>query len=300
MPSRTLPPEHGDAKPLVSKPLSAFTRLSKRVSLYTPPTHATTPSPPSDPTTILLCSWLNAAPKHIDYYASSYMRLYPSARIILTQITTAEFLFHSETRRRADVREAVSALLAPDQDNESLLVHALSNGGAKRSFAVAGAYRELTGRALPADAYVLDCAPGIPQFRRDVHALTVPAAAWPLYRWLPYMAVTLGVVCAVYVAVNWLPTWVWHDLVWRPTLGTNDAGFFPLSCVRGYVYSKEDRAMDWKDIEKHAAVAETKGYTVRRKLIEGAGHVQLFKGKGGEKDYWDFVTGLWDLGMGGK
>ena len=111
------------------------------------------------------------------------------------------------------------------------------------------------------------------------------------------MAVMLAVVSVVFVTVNWMPKWVWHDLVWRPTFGTNDARIIPLECVRGYVYSKEDRAMDWRDVEKHAEVAKEKGYVVRKKLVEGAEHVKLFTGKGGEGDYWGFVEGVWELGV---
>jgi hypothetical protein len=299
MPSRTLPIEASDAKPLIPKPLSSFRRLSPKVSLYTPPQSTTSTGSPLDPTTILLCSWMNAAPKHIEYYVKTYQKLFPSARIILSTMNTIEFLFQSEAKRRADVKEAVSAILAPDQAKERLFVHALSNGGAKRMYAVAGAYQALTGKPLPAKAFLLDSAPGIPRFRRDIHALKVPVEKLPLYLWLPYMTVTLAVVSAVYVAVNWMPKWFWRDLVWSPTYGTNDFRFVPKDCVRGYIYSKEDLAMDWKDIEKHAAVAENKGYTVVKKLVEGAEHVQLFKGKDGEKGYWDFVERLWDMGVEG-
>jgi hypothetical protein len=70
-----------------------------------------------------------------------------------------------------------------------------------------------------------------------------------------------------------------------------------MDCARGYIYSKEDLAMDWKDIEKHATVAENMGYTVVKKLVEEAEHVQLFKGNGGEKGYWDFVERLWRMAM---
>lgn len=55
-----------------------------------------------------------------------------------------------------------------------------------------------------------------------------------------------------------------------------------------------------QDIEKHATMAEKKGYTVEKKLVEEAEHVQLFKGRGGEKAYWDFVTSLWDMSMEGQ
>jgi hypothetical protein len=61
---------------------------------------------------------MDPAPKHIDYYCKTYMRLYPSARIILSTMNTKEFRFQFEARRRLDVKEAVSAILAPDQAQE--------------------------------------------------------------------------------------------------------------------------------------------------------------------------------------
>jgi len=71
------------------KPLAAFTRLSPVVSLYEPPP-TDIPIPASHPTTILFCSWMNALPKHIDYYTRMYMRLFPQARIILVTINSTQ------------------------------------------------------------------------------------------------------------------------------------------------------------------------------------------------------------------
>ena len=71
------------------KPLAAFTRLAPVVSLYEPPATGT-PIPASHPTTILFCAWMNAGPKHIDYYMRMYMRLFPQTRIILVTINTVQ------------------------------------------------------------------------------------------------------------------------------------------------------------------------------------------------------------------
>lgn len=225
------------------------------------------------------------------------MSLFPDARIIIITMNINEFLFQSETRRRVDVKEAISAMLAPDQNHERLFVHALSNGGARRAYGVAGAYRSLTGKPLPVKAFLLDSAPGIPQFRRDLHALNVTAKKLSWLAWLPYWIVTLASVCAVFVSVNWMPKWFWRELVWGPTEGTNDMNLFNEDCVKGYVYSKEDLAIDWKNVESHAAVAEEKGYKVVKKRVQGAEHVQMFRGKGGEEAYWGFVKRVWGMGM---
>lgn len=94
--------------------------------------------------------------------------------------------------------------------------------------------------------------------------------------------------------------WFWYDLVWGPTHGCNDVTLVDQKCVRGYIYSKEDLAIDWRDVESHAAVAEKKGYEVSKKLVDGAEHAQLFRGKGGEEDYWGFVREVWAKGIGAE
>jgi hypothetical protein len=281
---------------VAAKPLAAFTRLSPVVALYVPP-EITLPIPASSPTTILFCSWMNASPKHIDYYTRTYMRLYPSAKIILVTITTKEFLLQSETKRRADIKEAVTAILSENQEHSRLFVHALSNGGNKRLYGVAGAYRKLTGKALPVKAYILDSAPGIPEFRRDIHAVSLPARKfkWPV--WLPFMFVSYAIASTVWVMVNWLPKWFHREMVWGPLEGIDDTKLVEL-CVKGYVYSKEDLAINWEHVERYAAAAERKGYRVVKKRIEDAHHVQLFKGKGGESDYWGFIQKICSMGMG--
>jgi len=50
-------------------------------------------------------------------------------------------------------------------------------------------------------------------------------------------------------------------------------------------------------VEDHAAVAEANGYTVITKLVEGAEHVRMFKGKGGEEAYWKFITDVWGIAI---
>jgi hypothetical protein len=281
------------------KPLSSFSRLSPKVSLYTPVACLSKPTNPLHPTTILLASWLNALPKHIQYYADYYTRLYPHARIILVTIISTEFLFQSEPRRRSDMAAAITALLAPanPEIDERLLIHSFSNGGAKRVYNIAGAYRAKTGNPLPVRAWVIDSAPGIPQFRRDIHALHVPARALHWHVFIPYMAAVYSIVTVVYVAVNWLPKWVWRELVWGPIEGLNSTQLIDAKCVKGFVYSKEDLAIDWRDVERHAKTAREKGWRVEMKCVHGAEHVQLFKGIEGEKGYWAYVRRIVELGF---
>ena len=39
-----------------------------------------------------------------------------------------------------------------------------------------------------------------------------------------------------------------------------------------YLFSKEDRMINWADIEEHAEEARRKGWTVKEVLFEGSGH----------------------------
>ncbi|KAH8684629.1 hypothetical protein BGZ60DRAFT_366294 [Tricladium varicosporioides] len=283
-------------KGVTVKPLSNFKRLSKVVRLYEPLDNRG-PVPPDSPTTILICSWMNAIPKHAEYYTKKHMEIYPHARIIFVTITTKEFLMHSESQRRADIKEVITALLARNQSDERLLVHTLSNGGARRLYGIAGAYREATGKPLPVKAFIMDSAPGIPQFRRDIRALSVPGKKLPWLLWFPFMTAIVAVTTAVYITVNWMPKWFWSELVWRPMAAVNNIDFVHKNCVKGFVYSKEDNVIDWRHVEDHADIAEKKGYKVVKKRVEGAHHVQMFRGKGGEGDYWEFVERIWRMGM---
>jgi len=83
-----------------------------------------------------------------------------------------------------------------------------------------------------------------------------------------------------------------------PMQGLNDEDLIGRGCVRGFVYSEGDKVIDWRDVEDFAGVAERKGYRVLREKVEDAEHVQLFKGKGGEKRYWGLVAKVWAVGMG--
>jgi hypothetical protein len=206
-------------------------------------------------------------------------------------------MLETEHKRREDIKEAVTALLSRPQEDERLLVHALSNGGGKRLYGVGSVYRDITGKPLPAKAVIMDSAPGIPQFRRDIHALGVPARKFNWAVWLPFMLVIVIVTSIVYIVVNWMPRWVWRELVWGPTEGLANGEVVDGRAVKGFVYSKEDLAIDWKNVEAYAEGAERKGYRVVKKLVEGAGHVQMFKGKGGQKHYWDFIERVWGMGI---
>lgn len=280
------------------KPLFGFTRLNDQVSLYKPPNFATSLSlSDKTPTTILLCAWMNASPKNIDYYARTYQSLYPRAQIIILTISTKQAIFESETRRRRDILPAVHAILAVPKGKERVLVHSFSNGGAKRTYGLAGVYQALTGQVFMPKTLIFDSALGMPRFARTMHAIAIPARKLRFLSWLFFMSATAVMAAITSFAVYWLPKRVWYDFVWGPTLGLKNMKIVGGGTKMGFVYSKEDLAIDWRDVEKWAGEAEKKGYGVVRKLVEGAEHAQMFRGRGGEKDYWGWVEQMWERGL---
>ncbi|KAG4028340.1 hypothetical protein MFRU_022g00600 [Monilinia fructicola] len=281
------------------KPLSTFTKLSPSVFLYTP--SSTAPPPASHPTTILLCSWNNAAPKHISYYTTHYSNLFPSSRIILCTMKTTQFLLQSEARRRKDAAPAIDALFSGSPDEEErCLVHCISNGGAKRFYGLAGTYRSWKNRPFPAKTIIYDSCPSLPWFKRDLHALLhVPGAKLPWLMYIPLAILAVLAAAIVNFIVHWCPHWVWRDLVRGPLLGLNDETLVGKGGARGYIYSEEDEVIEWRDVEEHGEVGKSKGYRVERIKMGGGKHAQMFKGEGGEGAYWGFITKLWADGLGG-
>jgi len=163
-------------------------------------------------------------------------------------------------------------------------------------YGIAGAYQKTTSSSLPVTAIIFDSAPGIPQFRRDIHALMIPARKLNWMLWIPFAALIVAATSVVFVVVNWLPKWVWRELVWGPIDGMSDEKLLRMDSVRGYVYSEEDKAIDWRHVEKYAAITKEKGSPVLMKKIIGAEHAQMFRGKGGEEAYWGFIEKVWGVG----
>ncbi|TAQ87973.1 hypothetical protein B7494_g3702 [Chlorociboria aeruginascens] len=285
-----------------TKPLSDFTRLNHCVSTNTP-TPSSTPPDPLHPTIILLCTWMNATPRPTAYYTRQYQTLYPSARIILSTMTTAEFIFQSEPKRRKDIQPILSSLLSTgDISNERILIHALSNGGAKRAYAFIGAYQTATGRVFPAKSLIYDSAPGIPQFKRDIYSLLMPGKKFNWFVWVPFAVAIVLITAVVNVIVHGFPRSVWRELVWGPTEGMNDERLLGRETLRAYVYSEVDKAIDYRDVETHARVGRERGYRVEMLKVQGkeAEHVRMWKGEQGEDAYWEWVQRMWGLGLEGK
>lgn len=195
MPSRTLP-ETDDAKPVISKPLLAFSRLSRKVGLYTPPTTNGLSSRSNNHPPLLLDKRSTQAHRLLcqDLHVPLSLRAHHPQHHNHARIPLPIRVPAPGRRQRSRQRDP-----SPQSSEQKTLCPGPQQRRCQRIPRNRGLDQALTGKALRDKAFLLDSAPGIPKFRRYVHALTVPVMKWPLWKWIPYLAVTLAVVSVVFV-----------------------------------------------------------------------------------------------------
>lgn len=100
----------------------------------------------------------------------------------------------------------------------------------------------------------------------------------------------LHLMCAFY--------WVMHVPWGRPGhierswLVHNDRAQNRSECRRAYIYSEEDRLIDYRHVEEHAAAAAEGGYVPRMEKFSGSQHVA--HARVDEQRYWGVVRGTWE------
>ncbi|PYI30668.1 putative indole-diterpene biosynthesis protein PaxU [Aspergillus indologenus CBS 114.80] len=290
-------------------PLKAFTQLSPSVYIHRP-AHATT-NPQTPEQIIILAFWMNAHPRTLTKYLTTYLDLYPTATILCTLSTSLDFLVHFTARtQHARLQPAVAALraaaaaaaAAADASPSSsahprVYIHMFSNGG---TFAVANlleAYRAATGRPLAVEAMLYDSAPGTSTFRGGMRALAVGLPGNPVLRLLGTL------VLAGILGWSMLLARVWPraDGVMVGRRGTLDAGLVVRGGRKGgsrtpevgtaprrcYLYSEGDRVVDARDVERHAEEVARRGWEVERVKFDGSAHVSHMRTD--PERYWGVV-----------
>ncbi|KAL1638023.1 hypothetical protein SLS58_009044 [Diplodia intermedia] len=224
--STTPTPDKAKARDSTSSPvpgLPDFQRLNHKTYLYDPATASTstsgtepqtaqrTPgSTATSPSLILVCSWMDASPRHVAKYTTYYRTLYPRSPILLVTSATADFFFNTSSRQRRELAPALAAIRSyvpatpPTTTTTTsggggggLLVHALSNGGCGHLAMLSAQYRHLTGgEPLPAASVVYDSAPGRSRFAQGLAAMSLGLPRSPLVRWpLQLLLAVLLVLC---------------------------------------------------------------------------------------------------------
>jgi Eukaryotic protein of unknown function (DUF829) len=167
-------PTMPEASLLADDPLSNFSHLGPRI-YYLPAadaesvsktTKSDNASADSDrsrqPDLIILCSWVNAAPRHIAKYTATYLSLYPSSAQLLITTSLADMSYRPNSTQRSHLAPALSILLSAVEPPISppnstltppprILLHVFSHGGAHTACQLALAFRAQTnGCPLPA------------------------------------------------------------------------------------------------------------------------------------------------------
>jgi len=299
-------------------PLSMMERISANISLYRPqPSSAAAATTPSDddaaPRLICALTWMDAQSQHIAKYVTRYQALYPATPILLVRCW--RYHFSKPHKAREEIQPAVAvirAILEADaggaglsaaseaQDNDehpSMLIHLFSNGGSTMLWHLYRAYREDaegSRKSPPPSAYlpphvtIFDSAPGLYSYSRGIIALQMGMTLW--------QRILRGPLIRFLLLVQWLAYVPWGRPDPFRRVFHNDHAVHPPGDTgevrRAYVYSKEDRLVDWNAVERHAAEAERSGYRTRLELFAGTPHVAHSRGDEGR--YWGIVRDIWD------
>jgi hypothetical protein len=268
------------------RPLSEFERLSETAYLYTPP--STVQRHPHHPALLILCSWMDAAPRHIAKYATSYINMFPSTPIILSTTTSYQLTMKSTPALQKPLQPALHYILSLDEEDAARIALAIySNGGAKSATSLALAYRQKTGKALFVPNTVLDSAPGTPALDRAFLAIFTGLPGF-------LKSFPLTLISTILVWLFLLTYKTIHDLfnIGNPIdelrMTLNDTTVF-MPSSRCYIYSKEDKLVEDWAVEEHASEAKRLGWDVTLERFHGSQHVaHAVKDK---ERYWELVKG---------
>ncbi|KAL2821749.1 hypothetical protein BDW59DRAFT_149976 [Aspergillus cavernicola] len=270
--------------------LAPFTQLSPCIYIQEP-------DPPVDdtgnhPQTIVIAFWMNAFPRSLVKYVTEYRRLAPRARIIFIRTSSTEFMLRPTKRAQyARLAPAVEALQALSPDSP-VFFHMFSNGGVFAVTHLLEAYQKATGHPLRVSSTVIDSAPGMATLSGAIRAFSyVLPKRWILrlfskillYAYLTSMFVlgkAIGKVLGIRDTVSVARQVINDSRIMRGS----DKASPPRRC---YIYSDADELVDYKDVEKHASDAESKGFIVRREKFLGSEHVAHMKAN--PERYWNTV-----------
>jgi hypothetical protein len=189
--------------------LPTFRRLNQIVRIHSPTEDATNlppdhPKTQPPPQTILLLSWGDAQPKHIQKYTALYTAHWPTATILLVQTGMVDF-FWRRAHASAKLIAPVVKILA-EVPSDRLLVHVMSNAGSRQWCTIDDALGEASGggRSLAEARTVVDSAPGRATVRQTWAAVVASLPRGWLVR------LVLKSVLGVAVGLAFL------NMFWRP------------------------------------------------------------------------------------
>jgi hypothetical protein len=251
------------------------------------------------PDTIVIFAWGDSSPKHVAKYAEGFRSIFPGATQVVVLSAIVDVLYSTKQQRSIDFQPLIDLLSKEDSSRANpnspsrILIHCMSNTGGICYSSLLQEFQTSHGRPLPHGLIVLDSTPGSPDLswfnlQRWSKAMALGTAAW--FPW-PF-AVTQSIwglfLCALH-GVEWLMGRKSAATV--ATTITNETAFEVKTARRLYLYSKEDDLIFWKDIENHAAMARSAGYSVDSTMFEGSGHVSHMRTS--PEQYWSAIEESW-------
>lgn len=293
-------------------PLDSLTRLGPNLYLHEPshaptkplPTnakHTVNPTTTLPPTTILLCAWFAANPRHLTRYISAYTTTYPTSRLIIALSTFRDISTRSYAAQQRRLQPVIYILKADVQrtgrSDDTVLVHCFSNGGANTFCQIAQAWRASSSARdaapplIPVKALVLDSCPGQSSWRRTIHALRISLPvplretwiAQPLALALLSLFLLLLYLARLVTGQENIVSAARRDLLDR-TLVQEES--------RVYIYGGRDELVPSGDVESHAAEARGKGFSVGCERFEEGRHVACVLVDA--RRYWRIVAETWE------
>jgi hypothetical protein len=270
--------------------LPTFRRINEIVRIHFPSeasrnlsSEPKTQQPP--PSTILLLSWGDAQPKHIQKYTAMYTTHWPSATIILVQSGMIDFFWRSARTSHRLIAPVVKVL--SETPTDQLFVHVMSNAGSRQWCTIDDALGEASGRGLAEARTVVDSAPGHATLRQTWAAVVASLPRGWLVR------LVLRSVLGLAVGLAFLNMFVRprSDPLERLRVRMNVVSKKAKGVRRGYIYSEQDELIGFKDVEEHALDARKKGLEVELVKFEGSVHVGHFRHD--PERYWNTIEGIW-------
>lgn len=252
-------------------------------------------APSEHPETVLIFGWGDGAPKHVLKYADGYEALFPYANqfIVLSPILKA--ISSDLSDRSAAMKPLLDRVFGTPGTGKAprILMQCMSNAGGINIAATLHQYQQQFGHPLPHQLLVLDSTPGNPHLTFETLERWSRAMSMGVGPYLPWPRVITQGLCAIFLAGHrFYETIVGREAASLFSSGAiNNEVFEHKSARRVYLYSKEDDLIGWKDIEGHAAEAQSKGYKSDGVLFEGSGHVGHMRQF--PEQYWSAIQGAW-------
>lgn len=242
---------------------------------------------------------MDAQEPHLAKYTAKYQALYPDSYILLIRSFVYHFVVSKFPGEIAPSVPVIRSILAEgdgagSSDHPEMLVHVFSNGGSTAlkylyDLFPKQAAKQGESSTLPTHVTIFDSAPGRFQWSRSVTAFSMSAAR---SNFVVRMFVTA--MAHLMSALYWVLTVPWGrgGFLERTWLAHNVKTKNQTETRRTYIYSKEDKLVNYRDIEEHAAQAREQGYQVTLEEFKGTAHVA--HARGDEARYWSIVRDTWE------